>query len=201
LDPSKSAGPDNIPTRILKLCATEISLVLQITFSQSFREGLLPSDWLQGNVTPIHKKDNPSVPANYRPISLTQVCFKIMEHVIIMLYLEQNNTLNPLQHGFRVGHSCTTQLLTMVEELAKSLDDCEQVDELFLDFAKAFDTVPHQHLLAKLQCYGITGRTHHRISHWLTNQTQRVVISGTESDYINVISGVPQGTVLGPLMF
>jgi len=87
-----------------------------------------------------------------------------MEHVIyhsIMLHLEQNSILNPLQHGFRAGHSCTTQLHTMVEELAKSLDDHKQVDVLFLDFAKAFDIVPHQNLSAKLQYYGITGRTHH----------------------------------------
>ena len=91
LDSSKSAGPDSIPTRILKLCATEISPILQIIFSQSFKEGILPSDWLQGNVIPIHKKGDPIVPANYRPISLTSVCCKVMEHVIyhsIMSHLE-----------------------------------------------------------------------------------------------------------------
>jgi len=204
LDPSKSAGPDNIPTRILKLCAAEISPVLQIIFSQSFQNGLLPSDWLHGNVIPIHKRGDRTVPANYRPISLTSVCCKVMEHIVyhsIMSHLEQNNILNPLQHGFRTGHSCTTQLLTVVEELAKSLDDRKQVDVLFLDFAKAFDTVPHQRLLLKLQSYGIAGRTHQWISQWLTKRTQRVVVNGTESDYVGVISGVPQGTVLGPLMF
>ena len=127
-----------------------------------------------------------------------------MEHVIyhsIMSHLEQNNILNPLQHGFRSGHSCITQLLTVIEELAKSLDDRKQVDVLFLNFAKAFNTMPHQRLLLKLQSYGITGRTHHWLSQWLTKRTQRVVINGTESDYVRVISGVPQGTVLGPLMF
>jgi len=96
-----------------------------------------------------------------------------MEHIIyhsVMFHLEQNNILNPLQHGFRSEHSCTTytQLLTVIEELAKSLDDRKQVDVLFLDFAKAFDTVPHQSLLLKLQSYGITSRTHHWISQWLT---------------------------------
>ena len=84
----------------------------------------------------------------------------------VSLRTEQHN--NPLQHGFRSGHSCITQLLTVIEELAKSLDDRKQVDVLFLDFAKAFDTVPHQHLLLKLQSYGITGRTHHWVSQWLT---------------------------------
>jgi len=121
LDPSKSSRPNNIPTRILKLCVAEISPVLQIIFSQSYQEGLLPSDWLQGNVKPIHKKGDRTAPANYRPISLTSVCCKVMEHIIyhlVMFHLEQNNILNPLQHGFRSGHSCTTQLLTMIEELA-----------------------------------------------------------------------------------
>ena len=89
----------------------------------------------------------------------------------------------------------------MIEELAKSMDDRKQVDVLFLDFAKAFDTVPHQRLLLKLQSYGISGRTHHWISQWLTKRAQRVIINGIESDYVRVISGVPQGTVLGPLMF
>ena len=133
-----------------------------------------PSDWLQGNAIPIHKKGDPiTVPANYRPISLTSVCCKVMEHVIyhsIMSHLEQNNILNPLQHGFRSGHSCITHLLTMIEELAKSLDDRKQVDVLFLDFAKAFDTVPHQRMFLKLQSYDITSRTHHWISQWLTKR-------------------------------
>jgi len=105
-DPNKSAGPDNIPNHILKLCATEISPILQLIFSQSFKEGLLSSDWLKGNVIPIHKKGDPSLPANYRPISLTSVSCKVMEYVIyhsVMLHLEhtvRNNILNPLQHRF-----------------------------------------------------------------------------------------------------
>jgi len=168
----KSAGPDNIPTRILKFCATEIS-----PYSPNYCIYI------------------------YSLNHLGKGCFLVTGHVIyhfIMFHLEQNNILNPLQHRFRAGHSCTTQLLTMIEELAKSLDDRKQVD---VDFAKAFDTVPHQHLLPKLQYYDITGRTHHWISRWLTNRMQRVVISGTESDHVNVISRVPQGTVLGPFMF
>ena len=159
--------------------------MLQIIFSQSYQDGLLPSDWFQGNVIPILKDGDRTVPANYIPISLTSVCCKVMEHIIyhsVMSHLEQYNVLNPLQHGFRSGHSCTTQLLTMIEELAKSMNDHKQVNVLFLDFAKAFDTVPHQRLLLKLQPYGISGRTHHWISQWLTKQAQRVIINGIESD-------------------
>ena len=105
------------------------------------------------------------MPVNYRPISLTSVCCKVMEHIIfnsIMSHLEKNNILNSFQHGFRSGHSCTTQLLTIIEELA--IDSHEQIDVLFLDFAKTFDTVPHQRLLKKLQYYGINDRIHCWIS-------------------------------------
>ena len=107
------------------------------------------------------------MPVNYRPISLTSVCCKVMEHIIfrsIMSHLEKNNILNSFQHGFRSGHSCTTQLLTIIEELANSIDSHKQVDVLFLDFAKTFDTVPHQRLLKKLQYYGINDRIHCWIS-------------------------------------
>ena len=107
------------------------------------------------------------MPVNYRPISLTSVCCKVLEHIIfhsIMSHLEKNNILNSFQHGFRSGHSCTTQLLTIIEELANSIDSHEQVDVLFLDFAKTFDTVPHQRLLKKLQYYGINNRIHCWIS-------------------------------------
>ena len=116
-----------------------------------------------------------------------------------MSHLGKNNILNSFQHGFRSGHSCTTQLLTVIEELANSIDSHKQVDVLFLDFAKAFDTVPHQRLLKKLQYYGIDDKIHCWISEWLTKQAQRVLVNGNESDFVSVIFGVPQGTVLGPL--
>ena len=125
LDPSKSTCPDDIPSRVLKLCAAEVSPFLQFTFTQSLNEGTLPSDWLKANMTPIHKKGDHSVPANYRPISLTSVCCKVMEHIIFhscMSHLENNDIINSAQHGFRPGYSYISQLINIVEHLAKDMD-------------------------------------------------------------------------------
>ena len=125
LYPSKSAGPDDIPSCVLKLCAAEVSPFLQFIFTQSLNEGTLPSDWLKANITPIHKKGDRSVPANYRPISLMSVCCKVMEHIIFhfcMSHLESNDTINSAQHGYRPGYVCTSQLINILEHLAKDTD-------------------------------------------------------------------------------
>ena len=105
------------------------------------------------------------------------------------------------QYGFRPSYSCQAQLISIVEELQLAHDCHQQVDLIMLDFSKAFDTVPHQHLLKKLSFYGIDGKLHHWLSTWLTKRSQRVVVDGCESEYVSVLSGVPQGTVLGPVMF
>ena len=123
-----------------------MSPFLQFIFTQSLNEGILPSDWLKANITPIYKKGDRSVPTNYRPISLTSVCCKIMEHIIFhtcMAHLENNDIINSVQHRFRPGYSCTPQLINIVEHLAKDMDSQKQIDMIFLDFSKAFDTVPH----------------------------------------------------------
>ena len=128
----------------------------------------------------------------------------MMEHILasnIRKHLDVNNILSTAQHGFRKKHSCETQLLNTVEDLARSLDQREQIDCLILDFSKAFDSVPHQRLLYKMDWYGIQGETHTWIQNWLTSRTQSVVVDGESSEETAVISGVPQGTVLGPLLF
>ena len=204
LDPAKASGPDQLPTRVFKLCAKQIAPVLQIIFSQSLDHGTLPQDWVTANVTPVFKKGSRNIPANYRPISLTSVPCKVMEHIIfhhIMSHLNALNILNPLQHGFRPNHSCQTQLVSFIEDIQLSMNNHKQVDLLFLDFSKAFDTVPHRRLLNKLTFYGIQGPILQWISSWLTKRNQRVVVDGESSDAVVVKSGVPQGTVLGPLMF
>ena len=138
------------------------------------------------------------------PISLTSICSKVLEHIIyhnIMNHLNNNNILIENQHGFRANHSCVTQLLTLTEDISYSLDHRKQVDVILLDFAKAFDTVPHQRLLTKLHFYGIQNDTYSWIKAWLSNRTQQILLDGITSSSVAVTSGVPQGTVLGLLMF
>ena len=206
LEPHKACGPDKIPTYILRECAEEIAPLLTKIFTQSIEEGDLPEDWLSANVCPIFKKGNKSLPANYRPISLTSVSCKLLEHIIfrnIMAHVEKHHILKPYQHGFLKNHSCETQLINTVEEIMYYLDHetGAQIDMLVLDFSKAFDLVSHPKLVRKLEHYGVRGLTLRWINSWLTNRSQQVTIDGEMSHPIPVTSGVPQGTVLGPLMF
>ena len=204
LSPRKACGPDLIPIRVLREAAKEITPILQIIFTQSYETGTLPKDWLSANIIAVFKKGNKSLPSNYRPISLTCVITKLMEHIIfhaIMEHLDVKKVLASYQHGFRKKHSTESQLITTLEEITRSLDNNHQTDLVILDFSKAFDTVAHQRLLNKIAYYGVRDKTNAWIRTWLTTRNQKVVIEGEESQSVHVDSGVPQGTVLGPLMF
>ena len=204
INENKAAGPDNIPGKLLKICAYELHEAFTILFQHSLNTGQIPDAWKVAHIFPLFKKGDKTSAENYRPISLTSVSCKLLEHIVhstVMDFLDSNNFLTPLQHGFRQKRSCETQLLTTLNDFSNSLNSSGQTDAILLDFSKAFDKVDHKLLLSKINNAGIHGPLLDWISSFLTNRSQYVIVEGCISNPKNVLSGVPQGTVLGPLFF
>jgi len=204
LQTDKSPGPDGLHPMLLKECASTIAEPLSRIFQQSYETGSLPEDWRIAHVVHIFKKGDRTNRENYRPVSLTCVPCKVMESIIkdaLIKHLESNQLLCKQQHGFQKGRSCLTNFLETMESWTQALDNGYGSDVVYLDYRKSFDSVPHQRLLEKLKEFGIKGKLRAWLEDFLMSRTMTVGVRGAFSQLQAVLSGVPQGSVIGPLLF
>ena len=204
IDTNSSCPDFSTPAIVLKKCKHALCRPLYTMWKKSLDCGVVPTLYKQQLVTPVHKKGSRSHSSNYRPISLTAHEIKIFERVLrtkMVDFLEENQLLTCKQHGFRKGKSCLTQLLKQYDTILSNLLAQNETDVIYLDFACAFDKVDYPILMKKLSNIGISGKLFDWLLNFLSDRCQTVVVDGVMSYLALVVSGVPQGTVLGPLLF
>ena len=204
MNSNKAGGYDGISVNMLQLCVSEVASPLQIIFQKCIETGKFPDSWKYANVQPIHKKGDRQTKSNYRPISLLPIFGKILEKIVfdqVYSYLNSHNLLSISQSGFRPGDSTIFQLISITSTIYESFEKFDETRAVFLDISKAFDKVWHDGIIFKLKCNGISGNLLKFFENYLLNRCQRVVLNGTTSDWKRLHAGVPQGSVLGPLLF
>lgn len=204
IDPSKACGPDSLHPRLLKEGACILCKPLTRLFNLSLANSSFPSQWKLANVTAVFKKDDPSKPSNYRPISLLSCLGKLMErcvHKHMYNYLVSNRLITDFQSGFMQGDSTVNQLTYLYNDISKALDEGLEIRAVFCDISKAFDRVWHRGLLSKLSSLGISDSLLGWFKSYLSDRKQRVVYTNTSSKWSTINAGVPQGSILGPLLF
>ena len=204
VDTKKAPGPDGVSPFLLKRCAGELSKPLTHIFQQCLSSSTWPTAWKEARVTPVHKKKDKGDPSNYRPISLLSVLSKTLERVIaeqLTRHLDSHYLFSDRQYGFRRGRSASDLLLLLAKKWHEALDSSRLSLVIALDIAGAFDRVWHRGLLAKLEQFGVAGDLLELFSSYLQDRCLRVVVSGRTSATYPIEASVPQGSILGPILW